>query len=284
MPLWFLCGFVDDADMHSDHAYNETLALMGYNIVITAVDGFTQVFDSRDTIRNSNYIIANTLNGTPFPEDDSNWPLRLVRVNVSGLQSVRGIASITLTSAFPPVDFIGTPQYGTVPLTVQFHEISATSTAEWWMWEFGDGSVSSDASPVHTYQNAGAYTVTLTAGNAAGSATETKVDYIFVALPPNPGSGGYAGDGDSYVEPTPEMGPATAGEPTATPVSTITSVTPTVTQTVPATTGTEQGEAVPTTTSPLIYAPLLLLGILPFLKREKYFFYFNEKTEIFCIH
>jgi PKD repeat protein len=269
MPLWFLCGFVDDADMHSDHAYNETLASMGYNIVITADDGYSQVFDSRGTIRNNNYIIANTLNGTPFPEDDSNWPLRLVGVNVSGSQSVRGIASIILTSASPAVDFIGTPQYGTIPLTVQFQGLSGTSAADWWIWEFGDGLVSYDASPVHTYQNAGIYTVTLTAGNAAGSGTETKIDYIVAALPPNPGSGGNEGDGETYSEPTPEVTQAPAGEPTPTPVSTQPIITPTVTQTVTATKGTGETEVVPTTASPLIYAPLLLVGTLPFLKRKK---------------
>ena len=96
MPLWFLCGFVDDADQHSDEAYNAGKASTGYNITITGSDGANYTFDSRDTIRNTNYIVANTLNGTPIPEADDSWPLRLVGQNVTGNMGVKKIASIRL--------------------------------------------------------------------------------------------------------------------------------------------------------------------------------------------
>jgi PKD repeat protein len=102
MPLWFLCGFVDDADQHSNNAYNETKALAGYNITITGSDGGNYTFDSRSTIRNANYIVANTLNGTTIPETDDSWPLRLVGQNVSGAMGVKKIASIKLQSIETP--------------------------------------------------------------------------------------------------------------------------------------------------------------------------------------
>jgi DMSO/TMAO reductase YedYZ molybdopterin-dependent catalytic subunit len=97
MPLWFLCGFVDDADQHSSNAYNETLALAGYNITVSDITGYSATFDSRYTIRSNNYIVANTLNGTLIPEADSSWPLRLVGGNVSGSKSVRKVASVVLS-------------------------------------------------------------------------------------------------------------------------------------------------------------------------------------------
>jgi PKD repeat protein/frataxin-like iron-binding protein CyaY/DMSO/TMAO reductase YedYZ molybdopterin-dependent catalytic subunit len=96
MPLWFLCGFVDDADQHSSNAYNEAKALAGYNITITGSDGYNYTFNSQDAIRNANYIVANTLNGTVIPDGDSSWPLRLVGQNVSGSKIVKKIASIKL--------------------------------------------------------------------------------------------------------------------------------------------------------------------------------------------
>jgi PKD repeat protein len=96
MPLWFLCGFVDDADQHSNNAYNEAKALAGYNITITGSDGYNYTFDSRDTVRNANYIVANTLNSTPIPESDSSWPLRMAGQNVSGGKVVKKIVSIRL--------------------------------------------------------------------------------------------------------------------------------------------------------------------------------------------
>lgn len=99
MPLYFLCGFVDDADQHSDEAYNEALALAGYDIVITATDGFTVTIPSEDTVRSTEFIIANTLDGYRIPDDDSSWPLRFVGAGVA--MDVKGVASIELMARAP---------------------------------------------------------------------------------------------------------------------------------------------------------------------------------------
>ncbi|WP_243685147.1 PKD domain-containing protein [Methanosarcina barkeri] len=49
-----------------------------------------------------------------------------------------------------------------------------------WYWEFGDGATSTKRDPVHTYQDPGSYTVTLTATNDAGSDEKIKASYIVV--------------------------------------------------------------------------------------------------------
>ena len=110
MPLWFLAGFVDDADQHSYNAFNNELALAGYQVVITAADGHSVTIDSRDIIRNNNYIVANTLNGALIPESDDNWPLRLVGPAVSGETSISKIVSIKLVGSEP-----GKPSYTLTP-------------------------------------------------------------------------------------------------------------------------------------------------------------------------
>ncbi|MEA2004433.1 MAG: dockerin type I repeat-containing protein [archaeon] len=91
LPLWLLCGWVDDENSHSEGAYNDTLAAAGYDVVVIGSDGHSVTIDSRDTIRNSNYIVANTLNSTHIREDSSNWPLRLVGANVSSAITVERI-------------------------------------------------------------------------------------------------------------------------------------------------------------------------------------------------
>jgi len=58
-------------------------------------------------IRNNNYIVANTLNGTRFAGTDSNWPLRLVGQNVTGAMSLKKISSITLEPVEPVVSSVG---------------------------------------------------------------------------------------------------------------------------------------------------------------------------------
>jgi PKD repeat protein/DMSO/TMAO reductase YedYZ molybdopterin-dependent catalytic subunit len=96
MPLWFLAGFVDDQDQHSDNAFNNELAESGYQVVITAKDGSSVTIDSADIIRNSDYIIANTLNGALLDESGDYWPLRLVGPAVTGKASISQIVSIKL--------------------------------------------------------------------------------------------------------------------------------------------------------------------------------------------
>jgi PKD repeat protein len=73
--------------------------------------------------------------------------------------------------------FVANATSGTVPLSVQFVDLSTNSPASW-VWSFGDGGTSSLQNPVHTYATAGTYTVTLTATNGGGSSTATKADYI----------------------------------------------------------------------------------------------------------
>jgi DMSO/TMAO reductase YedYZ molybdopterin-dependent catalytic subunit len=96
MPLWFLAGFVDDADQHSNNSFNDALAQAGYQVVITAADGYSVTIASADIIRNSDYIVANSLNGELIPDSDSNWPLRLVGPAVNSGTSISQIVRIEL--------------------------------------------------------------------------------------------------------------------------------------------------------------------------------------------
>ena len=97
----------------------------------------------------------------------------------------------------PPAsaDFTASPTSGSAPLSVQFTDTSAGEPTSW-SWDFGGGGTSTEQNPVHTYIIPGTYTVTLTAENAHGSDTVTKVGYVTVTeiQPPTvtsttPGSG-----------------------------------------------------------------------------------------------
>ncbi len=120
MPLWFLCGFVDDGDQHSDHAFNDTKAAEGYRVVVTASDGTNTTIDSRDMARNTGYIIASSLNGTHIPDTDSSWPLRLTGLDVESADSIKGVSRIDLLPPVtPPV-----PGSITVPLNTGWNIFS----------------------------------------------------------------------------------------------------------------------------------------------------------------
>jgi PKD repeat protein len=66
--------------------------------------------------------------------------------------------------------------------TVAFTDDSSNNPSAW-AWDFGDGSMASVENPTHAYVNAGTYIISLTASNAAGSASFT--DTIVVLTTPS---------------------------------------------------------------------------------------------------
>ena len=123
MPLWFLAGYVDDEDEHSSNAFNLELAQAGYDIVITADDGSVVTIESENIDRNTDYIIANTIDGLPIPESDKSWPLRLVGPAVSGSESISGIVSIELKNRSQGEE----PLYTVTPVEDEIYTISETA-------------------------------------------------------------------------------------------------------------------------------------------------------------
>ena len=80
----------------------------------------------------------------------------------------------------PVANFSMAPTSGNVPLNVVGQDLSTGSPTSW-LWNFGDGGTSTLQNPPHTYTSIGAFTVSLTATNAAGSNTLTETGYITVA-------------------------------------------------------------------------------------------------------
>lgn len=73
----------------------------------------------------------------------------------------------------------------TAPADVQFTNNS--TNAQTYLWDFGDGTTSTDDSPLHTYADLGAYTVILTA-DAGVCGSSVKVDSLYIivgATPPD---------------------------------------------------------------------------------------------------
>ncbi len=77
-------------------------------------------------------------------------------------------------------DFTADAPSGCAPLQVAFSD-QTLGSVDTYSWNFGDGSpVSTAQNPVHTYEEPGTYTVTLTVQNSCGGAIETKESYITV--------------------------------------------------------------------------------------------------------
>lgn len=68
----------------------------------------------------------------------------------------------------PHAAFTASVTQGTAPLSVDFQN-QTTGTYETLVWDFGDGSGSSEENPTHIYATAGIYTVSLSVAGAGGS-------------------------------------------------------------------------------------------------------------------
>jgi len=101
-------------------------------------------------------------------------------------------ARYSSTSA-PNANFTANATSGITPLTVRFTDTS-TGDPTAWSWTFGDDATSTEQNPTHTYTAAGTYTVNLTAMNAAGSDTLSRLWYVTVldAMPIGLGDAGAA--------------------------------------------------------------------------------------------
>jgi gliding motility-associated-like protein len=83
----------------------------------------------------------------------------------------------------PVTRFSGDPLDVCASAPVTFTDLSTGSTAQSWSWIFGDGTTSILQNPVHTYANAGKFTVTLIASNYGCSDTLKKINYVKVRPP-----------------------------------------------------------------------------------------------------
>jgi PKD repeat protein len=99
--------------------------------------------------------------------------------NSAGFDTLLKTDLITAQAAPPAASFVGTPTQGLAPLNVSFAD-NSSGDIDSWFWDFGDGSTSTTQHPIHLYNLAGLYTVSLTVGGPGGTSTEVKSDLITV--------------------------------------------------------------------------------------------------------
>ncbi len=105
---------------------------------------------------------------------------------VSGVTVTDGstvVQNIALNPAAPQVNF-ATAATAICGGTTQFTDLTGSTTA--WHWSFGDGNVSTQQNPTHTYTASGTYTIKLVAENCAGRDSLTRTNYITVTIPDTP--------------------------------------------------------------------------------------------------
>jgi len=211
-----ISGTTDDTLYQSETYYNSDLEYRFsnvpdgiYNVMLkfaeiysgTFGDGL-RVFDlqvENATPQVTGFDIYSLVGGNAAYDISFNVTVADGELNIFLLQDVENpkISAIEISTAWyngtqptpvPVADFTSNVTNGTAPLAVQFNDTS-TNLPTVWFWDFGDGANSTVQNPVHTYSIVGLYNVSLTAENAYGNDTETKIDYINVTQ-----AGGGAGN------------------------------------------------------------------------------------------
>ncbi|MBC8214637.1 MAG: carboxypeptidase regulatory-like domain-containing protein [Candidatus Marinimicrobia bacterium] len=138
--------------------------------------GNTQVFDLAFSP-----LYEVTYNGNvSITSNDSNHPLNYLSVSGSGFDQ-----------QIPPIaEFEADATSGSIPLTISFTDLSTQGNSDIinWFWDFGDGGSSTLQYPLHTFEEVGNFTISLTITDENGlSSTETKTNYISAndEFPPN---------------------------------------------------------------------------------------------------
>jgi len=124
-------------------------------------------------------LTANANSGYQF----DHWDGDLIGSDNPESLNMNGDKNITayFTEVAPIANFGADTTYGSEPLTVQFSD-SSTGIINTWKWDFGDGQDSTGQNPIHTYNKADTFTVSLMVTGPGGSDTTKRVDYIIVTL------------------------------------------------------------------------------------------------------
>lgn len=108
------------------------------------------------------------------------YNIKLTVSNASGKDSIVK-SQYVVVNALPVAYFSASDTTGCFPLKVQFKDssIAGSGSVAKWQWDFGDGALSSDQNPSHTYTSPGTFNVILRVFNTTGcSAVLTKKAYI----------------------------------------------------------------------------------------------------------
>jgi PKD repeat protein len=104
-----------------------------------------------------------------------------VTLHVTNACGTNSITFPVTISVLPRANFTSNQNTGCQPLTVNFSNLSENAAFYQWTFPGGNPATSNDFNPTVLYSTPGTFAVVLEAFNDAGSAIETKVDYITVS-------------------------------------------------------------------------------------------------------
>jgi PKD repeat protein len=173
---------------------SDTLQVYGAHFDSSSPDwlGQTSLFTNASVTSGTTGYLWDFGDGTTSTQESPNHAYSAADLYQVVLTASNPFTSSVMTDPFrvcgpPKAEFTAHPTDGVQPLGVAFADAATTVPAGdptlSYSWDFGDGTTSVSASPHHTYTASGQYTVSQTVGNAAGTDTLTRDNYITVYEP-----------------------------------------------------------------------------------------------------
>jgi PKD repeat protein len=123
---------------------------------------------------------ANTITATHTYSQTGNFTPMLIATDSFGCADTAMLTQVKITE--PTCNFGYSITSGCAPVTAQFNNLSQNAAT--YLWNFGDGSTSSQQHPTHIYTSGGSYNVSLTITDSAGcTATHTLNNSIVIPGP-----------------------------------------------------------------------------------------------------
>lgn len=173
---------------HAEYSFNGPLCLESGLIAFTPVgqnpasDKFTWNFGSNATPSSSS-------DRFPPPVNFSTPGKHPVLLTVNSYGCVASFYDTVKIYLVPEIGFNIPQKTGCAPFTVAFIDSSIATSSIYYEWDFGDGTFSADANPVHTYQTPGVYSVNLVIYTTEGCIDTLELNRPnFITVNPTPTS------------------------------------------------------------------------------------------------
>ncbi len=146
----------------------------GHDMINSHVFSFPTYGDYYRLIHEGNYTVTYSCDG---------YRSKTKSVSVTNyLATVQDVQLVNLEILPPSVNFNSQSQISDCNPAIQFENTSETTPETTYLWDFGDGSNSTEENPLHVYHSNGNYSVKLKAENSNGQDSLIKEEYIFINL------------------------------------------------------------------------------------------------------
>lgn len=147
---------------------------------------FSSIVNSPDPVVSYFWDLGDGTTSTlPNPTNTYNtgtYNITLIVTTAGGCKDTVVVQNGIIANDRPTANFSANPRDVCAKFDVNFTDLSSSNVTRW-LWDFGDGTTSSDQNPSHHYEDTGLFTIRLIVWNGNCPDTLVIVDYVHISPP-----------------------------------------------------------------------------------------------------